>query len=527
MNKKIIWLLISAISIATITLIVVQSIWINNAVETKEEAFHRHIIRILDNTVKEIEEHEIIYQAVNETGPQKYAYGNNSARIYSRKNKVKTTSSSINTSQFDSQIFIFKDDSNSFRNNIGSFGVDTGMFSLPSMNSNTQNKAIKSNVKSTFEFPNSEKFTNRKVFVENVVNKLIRVETDIKDRINLEQVDSTLRNELKRNSINLKYFFKITDHKGRLVMANFDDGTDLQYQSYSRRLFPNDLISKPSYLYLYFPKQQQYIFGTMRPLIIFSFFLIFLIITIFSVNMYVILRQKRLSEIKGDFVSNMTHELKTPISTISLASQMLKDKSIPVESKNLDSISKIISDESKRLGAQVEKVLQMAIFDRGKVKLKLREIDLHNVIHTVQKNFNIQIKKLDGNFTIHTDAENPVVTVDEVHVTNVISNLVDNAIKYRREQPEITISTTNIKQGVQITVEDNGIGISKDNQRRIFDQFYRVPTKNIHNVKGFGLGLSYVKKITEVLNGKIWVSSELNKGTSFTIFLPFTNNQNL
>lgn len=522
MNKKIIWFLIAAIGIASITLVVVQSIWINNAISLKEKQFHQDILRILDHVVKDVEEQEIIYQAVNESGPQKFTYGQNTARIYNRKNEVQQTSSSVKTSQFDSQIFILNNDSSSLSRNLGNFGVDSSMFNLSPMDKSKAGNSPRKGL----DFPVSDKLLNRKVFVENVVNKLVRVEVDIKDRINLEMIDTTIRNELERNKVDLTYYFKITDHRGRQILSNFDDGLDMFYQSYSRRLFPNDLISKPSYLYLYFPKQYKFILKSMSPLILVSFFLILIIIAIFSVNLYVILKQKRLSEIKGDFVSNMTHELKTPISTISLAAQMLKDKSIPIENKNVDSISRIISDESKRLGLQVEKVLQMAIFEKGRIKLKLREVDLHKIIQTVQKNFELQIKQKNGHMEIFLNAERPVVLIDEVHITNVISNLTDNAIKYSKEFPEISIATVNVKDGVHLIIEDKGIGISKENQKRIFDQFYRVPTKNIHNVKGFGLGLSYVRKIVDSLHGKIWVKSELGIGTTFTIYLPFINQNN-
>lgn len=521
MNKKILWSLIAAITIASITLIVIQSIWINNAIDSKEKQFHQDILRMLDNIVSDIEEQEIIYQAVNETGPQKYAYGNSSAKIYSRKNEIQTTSSSIKTSQFDSQILIMKNDSASFQNNLNFFGVDSSLFQLPARSSKSQTGS--SNLSSAIDIPMSDKQENRKVFIENVVNKLVRVEVDINERINREMIDSTIRNEIERSGMSIDYFFKVTDHKGRLISSNFSDGVDLKYQSYSRRLFPNDLISKPSYLYLYFPGQHKFLVGSMKSLIFFSLFLTLLIIAIFSLTMFIIFKQKKLSEIKGDFVNNMTHELKTPISTISLASQMLSDKSIPVELKNYDNISKIINDESKRLGFQVEKVLQMAVFDKGNMKLKLSDIDLHKVICTVQKNFEIQIRNSRGEFNTDLKADNPRVIIDEVHITNVISNLVDNAIKYSNELPNISIKTYNVKNGIHIEIADKGIGISKENQRRIFDQFYRVPTKNIHNVKGFGLGLSYVRKIIDTLHGKIWIKSELNKGTTFTLFLPFTN----
>jgi two-component system phosphate regulon sensor histidine kinase PhoR len=217
----------------------------------------------------------------------------------------------------------------------------------------------------------------------------------------------------------------------------------------------------------------------------------------------------------------MTHELKTPISTISLASQMLNDKTIPNERKNLDYLGGIISEESKRLGLQVEKVLQMAIFDKTKLKLKLKEVDIHNVVGKVTCSFAIQLQNVGGVLHQNLESSSPICIADEVHVTNVVNNLLDNALKYRNGNPEITISTKNATAGIVVAVKDNGIGITRENQKRIFDQFYRVPTGNIHNVKGFGLGLSYVKKIIETHGGKIWVESNIGQGSQFNVFLPY------
>jgi two-component system, OmpR family, phosphate regulon sensor histidine kinase PhoR len=199
---------------------------------------------------------------------------------------------------------------------------------------------------------------------------------------------------------------------------------------------------------------------------------------------------------------------------------MLNDDSIPIENKNISHISRIINTESKRLGYQVEKVLQMAIFDKGKILLKEKRIDFHELILSVLNNFNLQVKKQGGSLTWHLDAEKSIVFVDEVHSANVISNLLDNAVKYCKEIPEITVSTRNEKSFIVLSVEDKGIGISKENQKRIFEKFYRVPTGNIHNVKGFGLGLSYVKKLVEIHHGHINMKSEPDKGTKFDVFLP-------
>jgi two-component system, OmpR family, phosphate regulon sensor histidine kinase PhoR len=223
---------------------------------------------------------------------------------------------------------------------------------------------------------------------------------------------------------------------------------------------------------------------------------------------------------KSDFVNNMTHELKTPISTISLASQMLKDKSIPIEDKNIDRISDIVSEEARRLSNQVEKVLQMAKFDQGELKLKFREVHLHELIESVVSNFMLQVESKEGILIPSLHADNDLIYADPAHMSNVISNLVDNAIKYTIRTPEIFIETRSKENQINMIFRDNGIGISSSNQRRIFDKFYRIPTGNIHNVKGFGLGLSYVKKIVEEHQGTIKIDSELEVGSVFTICLP-------
>lgn len=247
------------------------------------------------------------------------------------------------------------------------------------------------------------------------------------------------------------------------------------------------------------------------------------VLTLFSLALYIIFKQKRLSEMKNDFVNNMTHELKTPISTISLASQMLNDKSIPDEQKNLAHISRIIQTESKQLGFQVERVLQMAIFDHGQLKLKQEEINLHELIETVAQNFLLQIDKRAGKLEFLPEAEDPVIKGDTMHITNVISNLMENALKYTKQTPLIRVLTKNESGGITLSVIDNGIGINKEDQKRIFDKFYRVPTGNIHNVKGFGLGLSYVKLIVDQHKGTIGIKSDSDKGSRFDIHLPLQN----
>ena len=222
----------------------------------------------------------------------------------------------------------------------------------------------------------------------------------------------------------------------------------------------------------------------------------------------------------------MTHELKTPISTISLASQMLGDNSIPDKLKNIDHLSGVISDESKKLGYHVEKVLQLAIFEKGKLELKFKVCDLHEIIMNVINTFDIQIKHRGGNIIPDLKAEDYAVNIDQVHMTNVFSNLIDNAIKYCDRNPEIRIESFNEKGYLGVSVADNGIGMNKQDIKKIFEKFYRIPTGNIHTVKGFGLGLSYVKKIVEEHQGYIKVESKPFEGTVFKIYLPSDKTNN-
>jgi len=260
-------------------------------------------------------------------------------------------------------------------------------------------------------------------------------------------------------------------------------------------------------------------------MIVSSLSLMLIIIIIIGYSVFVIFKQKRLSEIKTDFISNMTHELKTPISTISLASQLLGDTNVSPENKNIESLSKLILDESKRLGVHVEKVLQMAVFEKAQIKLKRKKININDLAASVLNNFSIQLKSRNGKIIKELNAHDPFIFADEVHITNIIVNLLDNALKYCPNDPIIILSTRSNDSGIVIEVKDNGIGISKDNHKKIFEQFYRVPTGNVHNVKGFGLGLSYVKKITEAHNGNVTIESKSGHGSAFSIFIPYQHNE--
>lgn len=263
----------------------------------------------------------------------------------------------------------------------------------------------------------------------------------------------------------------------------------------------------------------------MIPSLIFTFVL--LVTFIFTI--YIIFRQKKLTEIKNDFINNMTHEFKTPISTISLAAQMLKDPAVGKSPAMFQHISGVINDETKRLRFQVEKVLQMSMFEKQKATLKMKEVNANDLIAGVVNTFTLKVEKYNGKITSNLDAVNPDIFVDEMHFTNVIFNLLDNAVKYKKQEGELLLNvrTWNESGKLYISIQDNGIGIKKENLKKIFDKFYRVHTGNLHDVKGFGLGLAYVKKIIQDHKGAIRAESELNVGTKFIIVLPLLKMNNM
>jgi signal transduction histidine kinase len=292
-------------------------------------------------------------------------------------------------------------------------------------------------------------------------------------------------------------------------------------------LFHNDPATKKNYLKVYFPSKNNYILSSLTFMIP-SFLFTFILLIVFLYTIILAFRQKKLTEMKNDFINNMTHEFKTPISTISLAAQMLNDDSVRKSPTMLQHISGVINDETKRLRFQVEKVLQMSMFDKKKGTIRLQDVDANTLISNVVHTFRLKVEKYGGHITAKFDAEDAIVNVDEMHFTNVIFNLLDNAVKYRKEETplELNISTVNVAGNkLKITIADNGIGIKKEDLKKIFEKFYRVSTGSRHDVKGFGLGLAYVYKMLNLMGGTITAESDFGKGTRFIITLPLLSTE--
>jgi two-component system, OmpR family, phosphate regulon sensor histidine kinase PhoR len=505
MSKKLIIIVSVFMSLALIGLITMQSLWISNAFHVKENHFNQLVQKALTEAVSNIQHNETMSFIFDEMGS---IYSDSSLYDTDENFHFDTT---INFQiDSDTRNYISQQIKISHRTQAGSISFSTKQ-SDSIIDRITKDPGIQT------------KISDRKNRVDHVINRMMSLSPNAEDRLKPELVKKFVEKALVQQGIKTGFEYAVTKWGNQIAFSSKNFNPDNNTELYHIQLFPDDFFDNMNVLSIYFPNRRNFIIHSIGFISISSSFLTLFLILTFAFTLYVILRQKRLSEMKSDFVNNMTHELKTPISTISLASQLLSDKSITSANKNYDRISSIISDESKRLGYQVERVLQMAKFDQGDLKLHFKDVSLHDIIESVISNFTLQVESKEGVLIPSLHAENDLIYADSIHMTNVISNLLDNAVKYTPEHPEIFIETRNINQYIQIMVRDNGIGISKSNQRRIFDKFYRVSTGNIHNVKGFGLGLSYVKKIIEEHQGSVAVESEPEKGSTFIIKLPLKN----
>lgn len=367
------------------------------------------------------------------------------------------------------------------------------------------------------------RYVYQKALLDEVVYSILYTASDkpLKERVNFKALDQDIRAELMNNGIDIPYHFIVTTSDGREVYRCPDYTEEGSDEIYSQVLFHNDPQAKRGIVNIHFPDMSSYIFSTVKfmiPALVFS--LVLLVTFIFTI--YIIFRQKKISEMRNDFINNMTHEFKTPISSISLAAQMLKDETVNKSPKMLTHLSTVIYDETKRLRFQVEKVLQMSMFERKKVTFKMVEVDINELVEGVINTFTLKVQNAGGHIESQLEANTSNIYVDEMHFTNVIFNLMDNAVKYKKENEDIKlmVKTWATDSHVCLSIEDNGIGIKRENLKKIFEKFYRVHTGNRHDVKGFGLGLAYVKQIVTLHHGTIHAESEYGHGTKFVIKLP-------
>lgn len=333
------------------------------------------------------------------------------------------------------------------------------------------------------------------------------------------------------NNFNIAYEFGLVEHhnscaqcgneeKKEEVIFSTMSGTDLSPIVDTKYKTCTPVLMGYAHLNLHFPNKGFFIAKQIGWMLGLSIIGILIIVGCFGYTILTIRKQKKLAEMKNDFINNMTHEFKTPIFSISLASKALGNSQQVQQSEKLNSYLNLIHDESKRLKAQVDKVLKMTLADSDYSTIEKEKVDLHKLLKNVVSNFELILSEKNGKISLDLDAEKHIIHADKTHLTNIIQNLIDNAVKYSKQQPDISITTEDEGEGISFSITDNGIGMDSETKQHIFDKFYRAQSGDIHDVKGFGLGLSYVKNIVEAHKGRIKLNSKLNKGSTFTIFLP-------
>ena len=508
MKKSMIWILTCVMAFSFIGLLILQVQYIITIFKTNNEQFESTVRRCLDKVSRKLEEEEIEHNF----------------ETYSNEVEISNQQSS-NQILNKTQIYEFSDSTVMLR------GYQFESIQIRQPSRNMQGRSTDSRKSAILEASDKyqQQYLERYSRLKTVQNKVMYAKMNvapppIEQRINFGNLKNAITSEFVNNGLNLPFV---------LMLVNSNEKTVFQSERMTREpkssdiitqlLFSYDPPSKYNYLKVYFPKKSNYLSESVSFLLPSIVFSIILLIT-FTITIYTIFRQKKLSEMKTDFVNNMTHELKTPVSTISIAAQMMKDSDISKTPEVFRHISSVINDETKRLGFLVEKVLQMSLFENQKATLKLKELDINDLIANVANIFAIKVEKSGGMIDVDLEAENSTIYADEMHITNMLFNLMDNAVKYRRETVPLHLMARTRNEGeskIIISIEDNGIGIKKENLKKIFDRFYRVPTGNLHNVKGFGLGLAYVRKVTEDHHGSIRAENGRgNTGTTFIIALP-------
>lgn len=501
MQRSRIYILIISMIITFVGLIFLQVHYIRINAEMIENQFNENVRRSLYKTVILVEENEALEYL-----------GQTLEKVDYKSNQNKLLKLDKNENKIDSVAENLKLSSSSINKPIIRLSTRHGKATIEETLRYLQEKF-------------KQNFSRSKTILDQAVFRWLR-ESDNKEmseRVDFRELNGILEKVFMNYGVEIPFYYSIIDKQGKTLYQCHkeihDNENSINRNVYTQKLFPSEDSNKEAYLQVTFPTKQNHIISSLN-LLLPSMFLILLILVIFIVAIIIIFRQKKLNSIKNDFVNNMTHELKTPISSISLASQMLQDTSIGKTPETFTHISNVIRDETKRLSFMVEKVLQMSVFERDDSMLKLNELKINTLIGDIANNFSLKVTSKGGKITTHLHATQDVALIDEVHFTNVIFNLMDNALKYSDKPLLLTVETWNEKDKVFISIEDNGIGIPKDDTKRVFEKFYRVSTGNLHNVKGFGLGLAYVKKIITEHKGTIKVESELNIGTKFIITIP-------
>jgi len=526
MNNRVIWIIITLMTMSLIGLTSFQVFWINNVIKLSNERFNKDVHESLNMVAYKLERNELANVALKSNI---FFINDDSSR--NTKHLIKLEQRQGGTEVYEGVEFIVFDSSkmtpkkwvsktgsrsfsgNTIKHNIqlGDSAENLRVELIVSADSDGYDLNVQRILKKTEEF-------------KSVVHAMVSEENlDINKRIKPKEIDSLLKLEFKNKGIDIYFNFgvfnKNTNHFIFIDTANMAQEMLIE-SPLKASLFPNDILGNAAFLVVNFPAKDKFLFKKILATLSSSIILLLIIIACFSYAIYIILKQKKLSELKNDFINNMTHEFKTPIATVSLAAEALSDSDISMNKDHVAKYMGVIKDETSRLGAQVERVLQAATMDKEELQINKSCQNLHEIIIDCVEKAKMQLNLAEASIELDLKAAQHIAKVDDHHFYNAITNLLDNAIKYATNAPNIVVTTESSGESIRIKIKDNGIGISSDQQRHIFEKFYRVPTGNIHNVKGFGLGLNYVQYVVQAHQGVISVSSELKKGSLFTIELP-------
>jgi len=536
MKRKSILGLILLMSLSMLGIIAAQYLWIKQSIKVQREKFHVSAYDALDNTVKRLEKEynaqflfNSFFPSMNTIRPSKQSIDSSKVVI---KPKLKQSLSN-GTYKFKQDTIINKNGArieahveigpNSREQKVW---ISAGGPSIDLHDLETQMNQIEDSINIVLEGINTEDNALVEIFHQ-MQNEIKNRHNPLQNRLNLKNISNVINDELNQNGIDTHFEYGVFDQFSRKLLkyhsSDFDLETAKNNSAIAVNLFPRDIFRgiSPYELVVYFPDMSTYLYKTQGwQLFLSTIFTIFILITFF-LTIRMILNQKKVSQIKTDFINNMTHEFKTPIATISLATDSILNPMILGNENQMKNFLKIIKEENSRMNSHVERVLQMSLIEKKDFSVVKSPQDIHDIILQAIDSIQLLMNETGGTITHQLQAELSVFKVDQVHFGNLVVNLLENALKYSDKTPEVHVSTHNTNNGVVLKVKDKGIGMSKEQQNKIFEKFYRATGGNIHNIKGFGLGLSYVKAVVEAHDGTISVKSKINQGTEFSIFLPF------
>lgn len=519
MKKHRIKIIVLIMTLSVTGLIAVQLFWLRNVIKVEEERFERKVNDALVSVADKIDKQEVAESVIRKI--------EHSPIVLNKKLKVTNGSTKTVKDSVEHISFLITDSlkkhSANFQFRYLTRDNDSARITIVG-NDSLSHGAIMIRNNFTWQRKLDSLVVKKKQLVEDVVTDIIRVNTGkkIEERLNTVQLNNFIVHELKSKGIDTDFNFGILkSYRDTLVLVK--EGTDREELKKSRTrtfLFPDEVFNAPNQLIVYFPNKSRYLLSTVSGMLALSIILIIVISALFYKTLQMFINQKKITDIKNDLINNITHEFKTPISTISVACEALQEPDLVKEISSVKRYTSIIKEENERLRMMVETLLNTAAFEKGTIHLNKEKLDINELVKSSVSKFEEVLKKQNGIVELNFFEKPLTCEIDGFHLTNCISNLMDNAIKYNEREPIIKIKTSASYNNAIITIIDNGIGITKDQAEKIFDTFYRVPTGNIQNVRGNGIGLSYCKKIIEAHNGKISLTSKPGEGSTFEISLP-------